>query len=108
MQTHPQVRAGHRSTDADDLPAERTAYSLRVIDRLIADAASHGPAVGAFSLTRLAKATTDPANGCLTVGRAAHLLDHDLGARNLGHAEAVSHRCEADVGCQPEGLSGLA
>jgi hypothetical protein len=49
VKTHPRVRAGHRCTDVEDLPAERTAYALRDIDRLIADAAGHGDAVGAFA-----------------------------------------------------------
>lgn len=49
VKTHTRVPAGHRSTDVEDLPAERTAYALRDIDRLIADAAGHGDAVGAFA-----------------------------------------------------------
>lgn len=49
VKTHPRVPAGHRSTDVEDLPAERTAYALRDIDRLTADAAGHGHAVGAFA-----------------------------------------------------------
>jgi hypothetical protein len=49
VKTHPRVPTGHRSTDIEDLPAERTVYALRDIDRLIADAATHGDAVGAFA-----------------------------------------------------------
>ncbi len=49
VKTHARVPAGHRSTDVEDLPAERTVYALRDIDRLIVDAAGHGDAVGAFA-----------------------------------------------------------
>lgn len=49
VKTHPRVPTGHRSTDVEDLPAERTIYALRDIDRLIADATAHGDAVGAFA-----------------------------------------------------------
>lgn len=49
VKTHPRVPAGHRSTDVEDLPADRTAYALRDIDRLITDATGHGAAVGAFA-----------------------------------------------------------
>lgn len=49
VKTHPRVPTGHRSTDAEDLPAERTAYAMRDLDRLLAEAASHGQAVGAFA-----------------------------------------------------------
>lgn len=46
VKAHPRMPPGGRSTDRDDLPATVTAYALRDIDRLIADAAAHGPAVG--------------------------------------------------------------
>ena len=49
VKTHPRVPAGQRSTAVEDLPAERTAYALRDIDRLVADATGHGAAVGAFA-----------------------------------------------------------
>ena len=49
VKTHARVPAGHRSTDVEDLPAERTAYALRDIDRLVADASAHGAAVGEFA-----------------------------------------------------------
>lgn len=49
VKTHVRVPAGHRSTDVDDLPADKTIYAMRDIDRLIADAAGHGQAVGAFA-----------------------------------------------------------
>lgn len=49
VKTHPRVPAGHRSTDVEDLPADKTVYALRDIDRLIGEAAGHGDAVGAFA-----------------------------------------------------------
>lgn len=49
VKTHPRVPARHRSTDVDDLPADKTIYAMRDIDRLIADATSHGDAVGGFA-----------------------------------------------------------
>jgi hypothetical protein len=49
VKTHARVPVGHRSTDAEDLPADKTIYAMRDIDRLIGDAAGHGTAVGAFA-----------------------------------------------------------
>lgn len=49
VKTHPRMHAGGRSTDADDLPAERSIYALRDIDRLIALASTHGPAIGTYA-----------------------------------------------------------
>ncbi len=49
VKTHPRQAPGHRVTDAEDLPAERTAYALRDLDTLHRMAAGHGPAVGAFT-----------------------------------------------------------
>lgn len=49
VKTHVRVPVGHRSTDVDDLPADKTIYAMRDIDRLLADAAGHGEAVGAFA-----------------------------------------------------------
>jgi hypothetical protein len=49
VKTHPRMAVGRRSTDADDLPAERSIYALRDIDRLISLAASHGPAIGVYA-----------------------------------------------------------
>jgi hypothetical protein len=46
IKTHPRKPAGGRSTDRDDLPAHVSAYALRDLERLIADAAVHGRAVG--------------------------------------------------------------
>lgn len=49
IKTHPRQRPGGRSTDPDDLPAEKTAYALRDLDRLIRAAASHGENVGIYA-----------------------------------------------------------
>ena len=57
VKTHPRQAPGHRSADPADLPAEKTAYALRDLQRLITAAAAHGPNVGIY---------------------AERLLDHDL------------------------------
>lgn len=49
VKVHPRLGRGRRSTDPDDLPAERSIYALRDLDRLIATARSHGPSVGVFA-----------------------------------------------------------
>lgn len=53
VKTHPRQPPGHRSTDPDDLPAEKTVYAMRDLDRLLAMAAAHGPAIGAFAVVLL-------------------------------------------------------
>jgi hypothetical protein len=53
VKVHPRQQPGHRSTDPDDLPAHKTAYALRDLDRLQRIAASHGPAIGAYATTLL-------------------------------------------------------
>jgi transposase len=57
VKTHPRQPPGGRSTDAADLPAEKTAYAMRDLARLIATATGHGTNVGIY---------------------AERLLDHDL------------------------------
>jgi hypothetical protein len=57
VKTHPRQQPGGRCTDPDDLPAAKTAYAMRDLQRLIAAAASHGRNVGIY---------------------AERLLDHDL------------------------------
>ena len=57
VKTHPRQAPGRRSTDPADLPAAKTAYALRDLQRLITAAAAHGPNVGIY---------------------AERLLDHDL------------------------------
>jgi hypothetical protein len=49
IKTHPRQAPGQRSTDPDDLPAEKTAYAMRDLQRLIATAAGHGPNVGIYA-----------------------------------------------------------
>lgn len=49
VKVHPRQAPGHRVTDPEDLPAERTAYAMRDLDALRRLAAGHGPAVGAFA-----------------------------------------------------------
>jgi transposase len=57
VKTHPRQPAGGRSTDPADLPAEKTGYAMRDLQRLITAAAGHGPNIGIY---------------------AERLLDHDL------------------------------
>jgi transposase len=49
VKVHSRKPPGGRSTDAEDLPSEKTVYAMRDIDRLQAMAASHGPAVGTYA-----------------------------------------------------------
>lgn len=49
VKTHPRQAPGGRSTDPEDLPAEKTAYAMRDLQRLIATATSHGPNVGIYA-----------------------------------------------------------
>jgi transposase len=54
VKVHPRQAPGHRVTDPDDLPAERTGYAMRDLDRLVAAAARHGSAVGVYAQQLLA------------------------------------------------------
>jgi transposase len=49
IKIHPRQAPGGRSTDPDDLPAEKTAYAMRDLDHLRRLAAGHGPAIGAYA-----------------------------------------------------------
>lgn len=49
IKIHPRQRPGGRVTDADDLPAERTVYAMRDLDKLAAMATRHGPSVGVYA-----------------------------------------------------------
>ena len=49
VKIHPRQAPGRRSTDAEDLPAHKTAYAMRYLDRLRRMAASHGDAIGAYA-----------------------------------------------------------
>jgi transposase len=53
VKVHPRQAPGHRSTDPDDLPAHKTVYALRDLDRLQRMAASHGEAIGAYAAALL-------------------------------------------------------
>jgi transposase len=45
VKTHVRLPPGGRSTDPADLPSHKTAYAMRDINRLVANAAAHGDAV---------------------------------------------------------------
>ncbi len=49
VKVHPRQPKGGRSTDADDYPPERTAYAMRVPDRLISQAVAFGSHIGQFA-----------------------------------------------------------
>jgi Integrase core domain len=49
VKIHPRQAPGGRITDADDLPAEKTAYAMRDLDHLRRLAAAEGPAIGAYA-----------------------------------------------------------
>ena len=49
VKVHPRQQPGRRSTDADDLPAHKTVYAMRDLDKLQAMAGAHGPAIGAYA-----------------------------------------------------------
>jgi len=49
VKVHPRQRPGGRSTDPDDLPAEKVGYAMRDLDRLVAAARRHGHDVGIYA-----------------------------------------------------------
>ena len=49
VKIHPRQSRGGRSTDPEDYPPERTAYTLRAPDRIRRQAAEMGPSVGLFA-----------------------------------------------------------
>lgn len=49
VKTHPRQRPGGRSTDAEDLPEQKTTYALRDLDRLIATCTGHGENIGIYA-----------------------------------------------------------
>jgi transposase len=49
VKVHPRMPAGKRSTDPADLPEHKTAYAMRDLDRLVADARRHGEQVGRYA-----------------------------------------------------------
>jgi transposase len=53
VKVHPRQEPGRRSTDPTDLPAHKSVYAMRDLDRLRAMASSHGPAIGAYAAALL-------------------------------------------------------
>jgi hypothetical protein len=53
VKTHPRQPAGGRSTDPADLPAHKSVYAMRDLDRLQRMAAGHGSAIGAYAAVLL-------------------------------------------------------
>jgi transposase len=53
VKTHPRQPPGRRSTDPEDLPAEKTIYAMRDLDALTRLAAREGPAIGAYATALL-------------------------------------------------------
>jgi hypothetical protein len=53
VKIHPRVPAGRRSTDPDDLPADKTIYAMRDLDQLLAKATREGEAIGRYAAVLL-------------------------------------------------------
>jgi len=49
IKTHPRRQPGGRSTDAADMPPGVEGYATRSVDRMVAQAASYGPATGIYA-----------------------------------------------------------
>jgi transposase len=49
IKVHPRQQPGKRSTDPADLPEHKSAYAMRDVDKLIADARRHGEHVGEYA-----------------------------------------------------------
>ena len=49
VKTHPRVAPGHRSTDPNDFPAEKSVYARRDVAFLEGQAARHGEAIGRYA-----------------------------------------------------------
>lgn len=96
VKIHPRQPAGHRSTDAQDLPQDKTAYAMRDIDQLLAGARRHGPSVGTYAAELLDVPL--PWTRMRTVYRLFGLVDK-FGAEAVEKACARALECEAvDVG----------
>lgn len=54
IKTHPRQPRGGRSIDPADLPAEKTAYAMRDLARLVRVAHSYGPSIGGYAEALLA------------------------------------------------------
>jgi transposase len=53
IKVHPRQAPGHRVTDPDDLPSDKTVYAMRDLNRLKQMAAAHGTAIGAYAAALL-------------------------------------------------------
>jgi hypothetical protein len=53
VKVHPRMPPGRRSTDAADLPADKTAYAMRDLDALQAKMAGYGEAIGVYTAALL-------------------------------------------------------
>jgi transposase len=53
VKVHPRQPPGRRSTDPDDLPADKTVYAMRDLEHLKRIAASHGEAIGVYAAALL-------------------------------------------------------
>jgi hypothetical protein len=53
VKIHPRQAAGGRSTDPADLPAHKTVYAMRDLDKLQTMAADHGEAIGVYAAALL-------------------------------------------------------
>ena len=49
VKTHPRQRPGGRSTDREDLPAQKAGYAMRDLSKLIAVCAGHGENIGIYA-----------------------------------------------------------
>jgi hypothetical protein len=49
IKTHPRRQPGGRSTDVADMPPGVEGYATRTVDRMVAQAASYGPATGTYA-----------------------------------------------------------
>jgi hypothetical protein len=49
IKTHPRKAPGGRSTDTADMPPGVEGYATRTVDRIVAQAASYGPATGTYA-----------------------------------------------------------
>jgi hypothetical protein len=96
VKVHPRMPPGRRSTDAADLPADKTAYAMRDLDALHAKATGYGPAVGAYTAALLD--TSLPWTKMRAVYRLLGLV-HKWGPHRVNDACARALDAEAvDVG----------
>lgn len=96
VKIHPREAPGGRSTDADDLPPEKTAYAMRDLDQLVARAHRHGDSIGAYAAALLEVPL--PWTRMRTVYRLLGLIKK-FGAGPVDEACRRALECEAvDVG----------